>query len=127
MRAELSEILARRYGEGILNKVVLIEPTDEDVENYERHNGRTYFQIDLSHDPYLVVVDTAKLILLRQSWINHRQPDSLTLVVSSGVDLAPKGFQVQTYDQRVEGLELTFHYSPSRREIPYSAELKPLW
>ncbi|MEK7617351.1 MAG: hypothetical protein AAB414_04825 [Patescibacteria group bacterium] len=131
MRQELAEILSGRYGEAILSTVVSVDPTDRDVENYQRHNGLVFFLIDLSRTPFLVVIDTARLILMRHAWISRSQTETLTLFVSSGVQQLSKSHHVQTYDQKVEGLELTFHYSPRpidrKRDIPYKAELKPLW
>jgi hypothetical protein len=129
MRAELERILTQRYGETALPSVKLLEPTSQQIEEYRRHLGLTSFHIELSENSHLIVIDTANLRPLRNSWIRNRQRESLRLVVSSGIQpVTATRLQADTYDQMVEGLELTIHYSRSHNpEVPYTDTLKPLW
>ena len=129
MREELANIVRQRYGDKEVSTATLIVPTQEQLEHYSRHQGQTSLWIALEKNPHLVIIDTADFIHLRHAWVGTRQREALRLVISSGIQsVAVDRPRVNTYGQRVEGLELSIHYEHwHRRDIPYTEELKPLW
>lgn len=129
MRPELAEIVRARYGDHIFDRAILLEPTEDQVLNYEKHNGLVSIMVDLSRSPFLIIADTARLALVRHAWVRNRQRESLRLIIAS--DNQPVSEMVArlgTFNQKVEGLELSIYYGlQHRRHIPYRDTLKPLW
>ncbi len=128
MRPELATIIRARYGDQSVSTTALVLPTEEVLKEYGRH-GLVSMQLNLERNPHLVVIDTARFMLLRHAWIRNRHPESLRLIIASGnQQVSQETLRTGTYDQRVEGLELMIHYSHNfGRGTPYKAELKPLW
>ena len=83
MRTELAEIVRTRYGEHGVTTTSLIIPTDEEVSYYERHNGLVSLWVNLERNPSLVIIDTARLLLLRHAWVAKQKPDAIRLVLAS--------------------------------------------
>lgn len=129
MRPELAAIVRTRYGDHAVGRTTLLEPTEDQVRNYQRHNGLVSIMVDLSSSPSLVIVDTARLTLVRHAWVTNRQRESLRLVIaSSNHPISEKVARLGTFDQKVEGLELSIYYGlQHRRHVPYKDTLKPLW
>lgn len=129
MRPELAEIVRTRYGDRAVDHATLLEPTDDQVSDYQRHNGLVSIGVDLSRSPSLIIVDTARLTLVRHAWVGDRQRESFRLIIASGNQpISKKVARLGTFDQKVEGLELSIYYGlQHRRHVPYTDTLKPLW
>lgn len=135
MRAALAEILVGDYGESALARATLIEPTEKQVSEYQRHHGLLgHFWIDLQSSPSIVVVDTVNLEDFKYAWIGTRQRRSLRLVLSAGnqpVTPNPEmTLRVHVYTRlqpRLEGVELRVSYNfGHRKDIPWVGDLRPI-
>ena len=131
MREALAEIVRARYGNRAITSANLIEPTTDQVYNYERHHGLLSLWIDIESSPHLIIIDTGEFKHMKHTWIGARQRTAFRLVMSAGIQpVAVDRLRTHTYAQRLEGLELKIaypNYLGSHRHVRYIEDLNPLW
>ena len=112
--------------EAIANAQPFIEPTSKQLERYQDH-GLTMITCGISFATTEITINTQALANPTQVWLKKRRPDRLTLVISSGKQIAPKKGRALELDQEktLQAIRINLNYLSNRSM--YEAEVTPVY